>query len=119
MSLKPVECQTNVEYRERAFPMKKVGLTGPYILAGTVSQKNDTCALGLIIAKCKTHGGVPHKVFSQLYDVMVQPIIDYGAAVWGVNEYSYIKTIQHRAGRYFLGLSVFGDVYLDSGDVCL
>ncbi len=62
-----------------------------------------TRALGLIIAKCKTHGGVTHKVFSQLYDAMVQPIIDYGAAVWGVNEYSHIKTIQHRAGRYFLG----------------
>ncbi len=42
-----------------------------------------TRALGLIIAKCKTHVGVPHKVFSQLYDAMVQPIIDYGAAVWG------------------------------------
>ncbi len=26
-----------------------------------------TRVLGRIIAKCKTHGGVPHKVFSQLY----------------------------------------------------
>ncbi len=98
-----------------------------------------THALDLIIAKCKTHGGVPHKVFSQLYDAMVQPIIDYEAAVWWVNEYSHIKTIQYRSGRYFLGLgqyapkkmqllekkegilpvSIFGDVYLDSGDVCL
>ncbi len=70
-----------------------------------------TRALGLIIAKCKTHGGVPHKVFSQLYDAMVQPIIDYGAAVWGVNEYSHIKTIQHRAGRYFLGLGRYARLW--------
>ncbi len=34
---------------------------------------------------------------------MVQPVIDYGATVWGVNEYSHIMTIQHRAGQYFLG----------------
>ncbi len=27
-----------------------------------------TYTLGLIISKCKTHSGVPHKVFSQLYD---------------------------------------------------
>ncbi len=38
---------------------------------------------------------------------MVQQIIDYVAAVWGVNEYSHIKTIKHRAGRYFLGLGQY------------
>ncbi len=47
-----------------------------------------THALGLIIAKCKTHGGVQHKVLHQLHDAMVQTVIAYGPAVWGVNEYS-------------------------------
>ena len=63
-----------------------------------------TRALGLIIAKCKAHGGVPYKVFSQLYDSLVQPIMDYGASVWGVQEFSHIKSVQLRAGCFFLGV---------------
>jgi hypothetical protein len=63
-----------------------------------------TRALGLLIAKCKAHGGVPHSVFSQLYDSLVQSIVDYGASVWGMNAFTHIKTVQFRAGRYFLGL---------------
>jgi len=38
-------------------------------------------SLGLLIAKCKLMGGVPFDVFTKLYDVLVRPIIDYGAAV--------------------------------------
>ena len=40
-----------------------------------------TRALGLLIAKCKAHGGVPFRVFSELYDSLVQSILDYGASV--------------------------------------
>ncbi len=39
--LKLVESQTDVEYRERAITIKKVGLTGPYIVAASVSQEYD------------------------------------------------------------------------------
>jgi hypothetical protein len=63
-----------------------------------------TRALGLLIAKCKAHGGVPFSVFSQLYDALVQSILDYGASVWGVQSFSHIRTIQLRAGRYYLGV---------------
>ena len=63
-----------------------------------------TRALGLLIAKCKAHGGLPYSVFTQLYDALVQSILDYGASVWGVKDFSHIKTIQYRAGRYFLGV---------------
>ena len=63
-----------------------------------------TRALGLVIAKCKAHGGVPHAVFSQLFDCLVQPILDYGSSIWGHCNFSHINTIQHRASRYFLGV---------------
>ena len=63
-----------------------------------------TRALGLLIAKCKANGGVPFSVFTQLYDSLVQSIVDYGASVWGMNMFSHIRAIQFRAGRYFLGV---------------
>jgi hypothetical protein len=40
----------------------------------------------------------------KLFDALVQPILDYGAAVWGVKEYSFINAIHHRACKVFLGL---------------
>ncbi len=38
MDLKPVAFQINVECRERTITLKKVGLTGPYIVVGSVRQ---------------------------------------------------------------------------------
>ena len=39
-------------------------------------------ALGLLIAKDKVMGGMPIDCFSKCYEVIVQAIIDYGAAIW-------------------------------------
>ncbi len=33
-------------------------------------------ALGVLISKYKPHGGLPFAVYSRLYDVLVQPILD-------------------------------------------
>ncbi len=65
-------------------------------MAKSVAQ-SATRALGLVIAKCKAHGGVPFNVFIQLYDALMQPIINYGASVWGNKEFTCISTFQHRA----------------------
>ncbi len=54
-----------------------------------------TRALGLVIAKCKVHGGVPFNILTQLCDGIVQPIINYGASGLGNKELSCISTIQH------------------------
>ena len=62
-------------------------------------------ALGLLIAKSKTIGGLPHACFKKLYEASVQSILDYGASVWGYKEFSCIKAVQHRAIRSFLGVS--------------
>ena len=40
-------------------------------------------ALGLLIAKYKTLGGMPFDVYTKLHDALVRPVIAYGAAVWG------------------------------------
>ena len=40
-------------------------------------------AFGLLISKDKIQGGMPYKVFTKLYNALVQSIIDYGVAIWG------------------------------------
>jgi len=59
-------------------------------------------ALGLLIAKFKAYGGMPYKVFAKLYDIIIWPIIAYGASVWGTKSYSCINSIQSRAMRFIL-----------------
>ena len=61
-------------------------------------------ALGLLIAKAKSNGGFPFGCFSKLYDSLVQPIIDYGASVWGQTEHGCINAIHNRACRFFMGV---------------
>ena len=36
----------------------------------------------------KTLGGMPFDVYNKLYDALVWPVIEYGAAVWGDRSYS-------------------------------
>ena len=40
-------------------------------------------ALGLVISKFKTAGGLPYKVYTKLYDTIVWSTISYGSAIWG------------------------------------
>ncbi len=61
-------------------------------------------ALGLLIAKSKAAGGLPYQCFSKLHDGLVQSVIDYGAAIWGVRDYSCISAVHNRAARFFLGV---------------
>ncbi len=46
-------------------------------------------ALGVLISKYKSCGGLPFAVYSRLYDALVQPILDYDAAVWGYQEIQF------------------------------
>ncbi len=40
-------------------------------------------SLDLLVVKCKSHCDMPFTCFSKLYDFLVQPIINFGAATWG------------------------------------
>ena len=76
-----------------------------------------TRALGLLISKYKTMGGMPFKVYTTLYDSMVLPIISYGAAIWGTKEYSAINAVHHRACRVFLGVGKYTPNAAVNGDM--
>ena len=45
-------------------------------------------ALGLLIAKYNSMGGMPYDVFTKWYDSCVWPVISYGAAIWGFKSFS-------------------------------
>ncbi len=40
-------------------------------------------ALGVLFAKRKSQGDLLFRIFTKLYNFPVQPILDYGAAIWG------------------------------------
>ena len=73
-------------------------------------------ALGLLIAKCKSAGGLPYKVFTKLYDTTVWPIISYGAAIWGTKSFSCINAVESRAIRFFLGTGRYTPINALYGD---
>ena len=50
-------------------------------LTGKIIAKSANRALGLVMAKCETIGGVSYDVFKKLIDSLVTPIIEYGAAI--------------------------------------
>ncbi|XP_053376628.1 uncharacterized protein LOC128547607 [Mercenaria mercenaria] len=60
-------------------------------------------ALGLLIAKFKSIGGMPYNVYTKLYDSLVWPVIAYGASIWGTKRFTCIDAIQNRTMRFFLG----------------
>lgn len=60
-------------------------------------------ALGLLIAKYKSLGGMPHHVYKKLYDSMVWPVISYAVAVRCTQRFSCIEAIENRAMRFFMG----------------
>lgn len=59
-------------------------------------------ALGVLIAKYKAIRGMPLPCFRTLYDGMVSPILEYGSAIWGLKEFSFINAVHNRACRLFL-----------------
>ena len=64
-------------------------------------------ALGIVIAKYKSFGGLPFSSYSMLYDSIVWSTIIYGAAVWGTKQFSCINAVQSRAARFFLGVGKY------------
>ena len=64
-------------------------------------------ALGLLIAKFKSCGGMPFKVFTELFNTVVQPILDYACPIWGHLDFSHVNAVYYRAQRFFLGVGKY------------
>ena len=50
-------------------------------LTAKIVAKSANRALGLVMEKCETIGGVSYNVLKKLIDSLVTPIIEYGAAI--------------------------------------
>ena len=61
-------------------------------------------ALGAMITKYNRIGGNMYETFTKFYECYVNPVMLYGASLWGSREYGKLNTIQNRACKYFLGL---------------
>ena len=46
-----------------------------------------------------------YTVFTRLYESLVQPILTYGSALWGLYEHKAIESVQNRACIFFTGAS--------------
>jgi hypothetical protein len=86
------------------------------VTAKAVAQSANR-ALGLLIAKSKCFGGLAYNCFVKLYESMVMPVITYGAAVWGNQQFSCIDAVHNRMCRYFLGVSKFTPNAAVQGDM--
>lgn len=88
-----------------------------YKVMATCAAGAASRALGVIISKAKALGGMPFPTFTKLYDSLVWPILDYGAAVWGTREFSAVEAVHHRACRFFLGVRRFTPNAAVTGDM--
>jgi hypothetical protein len=61
-------------------------------------------ALSLLIAKYRQCGDMAYDVYRKLYESTVEPILLYGAPIWGLYGKRVISIIQNRACRFFLGV---------------
>ena len=84
--------------------------------AATVAQSANR-ALGCIITKFKHLGGMPYETFTKLYDTLVQPVINYSAAVWGYKKIQCISAIQTRACHFYLGVGKYTPTIGVQGDM--
>ncbi|CAC5407696.1 unnamed protein product [Mytilus coruscus] len=73
-------------------------------------------ALGLVISKYKSFGGLPFDSFTKLYDSIVWSTISYGAAVWGDRTFSCINLIQNKAIRFYMGIGRYKPNVAVNGD---
>lgn len=88
-----------------------------YSVTAKYVAQSATRALGLLISKFKQMGGMPYDVYTKLFDSTVWSVISYGAAIWGVKEYSAINAVQNKACRFFLGVGKYTPNAAVNGDM--
>ena len=56
-------------------------------------------------------------VFNRLFSSCVIPVLDYGAEIWGIYNYSELERVQVSAARTFLGLNRYTQILGIEGDI--
>ncbi len=79
--------------------------------------KSATRSLSYVISKYKNSGGLLYQSFNILYESCVQPVMLYGAALWGFKEHSKLNSVQNRACRFFLGVPKTASTLACRGDM--
>ena len=78
-----------------------------------------TGAFYAMVAQLRQIGDASHRVYKNLFDSMIAPVLDYGAPVWsrfaGNRD---IEKVQNLAYRYFLGVGRKHPLAAASGDMC-
>ena len=74
-------------------------------------------ALGALIYKVEINGGMPAITYEKLYNCFVQPVIDYGSAIWDFKDYSCINEVFNRACRFYLGIGKYTTNAAVQGDM--
>ena len=79
--------------------------------------KSASRALSALYTKFLNVGGMDYNVFCKLYESLVEPVLFYGAGLWGLSENKKINTVQNKACRYFLGLGKNASNIASQGDM--
>ena len=61
-------------------------------------------ALNVLICRHYSLGGISVDIFKKLFDSYVKPVMTYGSAIWGLNQYPNMKRLQLRAAKFILGV---------------
>jgi hypothetical protein len=86
-------------------------------LATSELDKSASRAISALCTKFCDAGGMSYEVFTALYNSLLQPILSYGAGLWGLTEHSHINTVQNRACRFFLSASATTSTIATRGDM--
>ena len=80
-------------------------LTDPLDLTHTakVVAQSANRALELLISKVKAMGGISYNCYIKLFDSLVWPVINYGAAIRGTRSYPCIDAVFNRACHFIMG----------------
>ena len=79
--------------------------------------KSASRALSALYTKILNVGGMDYDVFCKLYESLVEPVLFYGASLWGLSEQKKVNTVQNKACRYFLGLGKNASNLASQGDM--
>jgi hypothetical protein len=88
-----------------------------YDVTASVLAKSASRALGAVINKYFKLNGLGYNTYTKLFSSCVQPIMDYGSEVWGLNEFPKLDTVQNRAIRVFLGVHGYAANVAITGDM--